>query len=560
MGEPRISFITVVADPPKAAFEKTIKSVLGQTRKQWEWLLVDDGSTEGWVAPRLTELAASDPRIRIVEHEGSGDEAAAGNAAIAAANGEFVAFLAQGDLLVGKAVDSMFTRIDKAQADGSSLDLCYSDQTFLGSPVPADKTEPDAARYIKPDWSPERLRHHFYTAHLSAFRKTTVEQVGGLREGFAGATLHDLTLRISEQGGKVLHAPAVLYRRQPDRVGDSDASTAGEAAWDAGVRAVQEHLDRVGIRATASRGALPGLFTISREPDVTTPVSIIIPTIGTRALVRGRRRTLVTESIRSLLENTDHPNVEFVVVYDTPTPASVLAELRALNAEFEAARIRLIQFREKFNWSAKNNVGASHASGDALIFLNDDVEAVSHGVIEHLLAPLGEEGVGMTGPKLLYENGLIQHAGVIYGSGLMRHTYYQQPDDNGAFGELTINRECSAMTGACFAVRRDVYEEAGGFNENLPLNYNDIDFCLKVRRNGYRLVWLHDVVLTHFESITRETGAMAFELETMWRRWNNVSRVPEAFSNTVRKPILKEELFGQQMAATATTPASVWLA
>jgi GT2 family glycosyltransferase len=246
-------------------------------------------------------------------------------------------------------------------------------------------------------------------------------------------------------------------------------------------------------------------------------------------------------------------------VYDTPTPADVLDKLRALNDEFEA-RIRLIEFREKFNWSAKNNVGAAHASGDAFIFLNDDVEADSHGVIENLLAPLREDGVGLTGPKLLFENGLIQHAGVIYGSGLMRHTYYKQPNNNGAYGELSINRESSALTGACLAVRREVYEEAGGFNENLPINYNDIDFCLKVRRSGRRLIWLHDVVLTHFESITRERGAKQWELDALWQRWNTVSRVSEGFSNTVRRPTNTEDLFRLQAVATATTPASAWLA
>lgn len=560
MGVPRFSLLTTVSDPPKAAFEKTVASVLAQTVKDWEWVIVDDASSENWVGPRLTDLASSDARIKVIRRPGPRNEAEAANAAIDASAGEFIAFLAQGDLLVAKAVDSMGARIDKAQADGSSVDLCYSDQVFIGSPVPADKTRPDVARYVKPEWSPERLRHHFYTAHLSAFRRSVVQQVGGCRDGFAGATLHDLTLRVTELGGKVLHAPVILYRRRPNRVGDSDADAARESAWDAGVRAVQEHLDRVGIAGTASRGVLPGLFHITREPDLTTPVSIIIPTIGTRALIHGRRRTLVTESIRSVLESTDHTNIEFVVVYDIPTPASVLSELRALNDEFEHARIRLIEFHEKFNWSAKNNVGASHASGDAFIFLNDDVEANSHGVVEQLLAPLREEGVGMTGAKLLFENGMIQHAGVIYGSGLMRHSYYRQPNDHGAYGELTINREASALTGACMAVRREIFDEAGGFNENLPINYNDIDFCHKVRRNGHRLLWLHDVVLTHFESITREAGAQQYELDTMWRRWNNVSRVPEGFSNTVRKSIKKEDLVLHEMSATATTPASAWLA
>jgi GT2 family glycosyltransferase len=551
MADPRISLVTVVAGPLDVAFDETVASVLAQSMAEWEWVLVDNG-TEAGSTPRLQDVAASDRRIRLVRCDDGLSAAAAANAGFAAASGEFVALLEPGDILVAKSIRTIVGAIEQAQAKGETVDLCYSDQSFIGADrEPKDDPEWVYYPYIKPDWSPERLRHHMYTAHLSAFRKEVFEEIGGFRDEYDGALLHDLTLRVGERGGTIVHTAAMLCRRRP--------SEPPSGATEAGIRAIRDHLDRVGIDATVTPGVLPGLFQVNRKPDVTTPVSIIIPTIGTHTYLRGERTTLVTHSIRSILENTDHQNIEIIVVYDTPTPASVLDQLRAMDDEFDA-RIRLIEFAKKFSWSEKNNVGVIHATGDVFVFLNDDVEAISHGVIEHLLAPLREPTVGMTGPKLLYENGRIQHAGVIYGAGMVAHNYYHQPDDGGAYGELTINREAAALTGACIAVRRDVFEEVGGFTETLPVNYNDVDFCFKVRGLGLRLLWQHDVVLYHFESITRQPGASLHEIDALRARWGNFVLGSERYSNTLRRPISKADLFAVQMTASAMTSASAWLA
>lgn len=528
MPSPRVSILTAVYNPPRAAFEDTVASVLAQTFADWQWVLSEDCSTEDWVRPRLRELAASDPRITVHERPENGGIVAASNDALAHAAGELVALLDNDDVLARDALEAMVAVFDEGDASGDPVDYAYSDQDLMR----ADGRTHTA--YFKPDWSPERFRHHMYTTHFSVLRRELVDRVGGFRTGFDGSQDHDLVLRVTEQARRIEHVPKVLYHWR--QVEGSTAATGGGAkpyAWDAGVRAVQQHLDRLGIPARAERAHFAGHYRVVREPDRTTPVSIVIPTIGSAGIVWGRRRVMVTETIRSVIAHSARTDLEFVVVYDTPTPAEVLQELRAI----EGARIKLVEFTQPFNFSAKCNVGALHASGEVLVFLNDDMEAESEGVIEQLIAPLREPGVGMTGPKLLFEELRIQHAGVTYGSGTISHAYYRvphHPDHRGPYGELWMNREVTALTGACVAVRREVFEDVGGFTERLPVNYNDVDFSLKVRSRGLRLVWLHDVVLFHFESVSRDNKVHDWERQILTRRWGDIRGVRERYSNNTR--------------------------
>ncbi|NUT56720.1 MAG: glycosyltransferase [Thermoleophilia bacterium] len=526
MSSPRVSIVTAVYNPPREAFEDTVRSVREQTFADWEWILTDDCSPAPWVAERLDRLAAEEPRIRVNHRPVNGGIVAASNDSLAGATGEFVALLDHDDVLSRRALATMVEAIDAGDEDGGPVDYAYSDQDLMTA---------DGRRhspYHKPDWSPERLRHHMYTSHFAVFRRSLVEEVGGFRAGFDGSQDHDLVLRVTERARGIVHVPEILYHWR--QVEGSVAFGGGEAkpyAWDAGVRAVQEHVDRLGLSARVSRGRSPGLYHVEREADTTTTVSIIIPTIGSGGVVWGARRTMVTETVRSVIAHSAHTAYELVVVYDAPTPGPVLKELRDI-ADESGVRLKLIPFREPFNFSAKCNVGALHSDGDVLVFLNDDMEAKTEGFIESLIAPLAEESVGATGPKLLFENLTVQHAGVSYGSGELGHRYYKErPDAIGNHGELWINREVSVLTGACLAIRRPVFDAVGGFSETFPVNYNDVDFCLKIRREGLRLVWLHDVVLYHFESISRSPDVRPWESRRITRRWDNYRHVPERYSN-----------------------------
>lgn len=455
------------------------------------------------------------PRISVVTIEADAS-AVACNADLRETDGEFVALLHPGDVLDPEAVPMVLGAIDAAAAAGKVVDFCYTDEARLQ----ADGTE---RPWLKPDWSPERLRHQMYASRLAVMRRSVVLDVGGFRPGFEGAHLHDLVLRVTERTAGIIHVPTVLCRTSAPEETDGPSRRAA-------IRAVQEHLDRVGIDAQATPGATPSTVRITRVPDSTTSVSIVIPTNGKEDRVWGETRSLVTECVRSVLRHSAHESLEFIVVYDPPTPAATLDELRSIGDEY-GVRMRLIAYREPFNFAAKCNVGACHATGDVLLFLNDDMEAVSNGIVETLIAPLREEGVGMTGAKLLFENGTIQHGGVVYGDGVIANAFHGAPgDEPGPHGDLTINRECSALTGACIAMKRTIFEYVGGFNEALAGSFNDVDLCHKVRILGLRLLWLHDVVLYHFESLSRDPRVNARELRELTTRWGSYKAQRDPFT------------------------------
>lgn len=510
--------LTVLDATPDAWIADTVRSMRRQSTETWQWVVaLTDEAPEASVD--AIREAASDRRIAVVE---GGDDP--WGAALAAAQGELVAALVAGDTLPKEALRHVLAAFD----DGSGVDVAYTDHDLL------DAQGHRHDREIKPDWSPERLRHHHYVGQLTVLRRALVEQVGGYRPELAGAVHHDLALRVTEQARRVVHVRRVLYHSR-DQAGP-DAPWARERPFsaDAAVRAVQDHLDRVGVAATAEPGAEEGLVRVRRAPDLTTPVSVIIPTIGTKAEVGGRERTMVIETIRSIAARSEHRDVEYVVVYDRPTPEEVLDELRALRTD-PGLRIKLIVFPEPFNFSAKCNYGAGFADGEVLLFLNDDMEAIGEGVIESLIAPLAEEGVGATGPKLRFEDGRIQSAGIQFGSGHIRNRYrLADPKDAGEAAELLLSREATGLTGACLAMHRTLFDEIGGFPESFPMNYNDVDLGLKILRHGRRLLWLHDVELFHFESVTRDRTVHPAELERLTHRWGDRRVVRERYSSGVR--------------------------
>lgn len=552
-GVPRISILTAVYGPPLDAFEDTVASVLGQGFADWEWVLVDDCSPDPAVRARLQALAATDPRVRVHLRETNGGIVAASGDALSRARAEFVALLDHDDVLtpdalqvVIDAIDGVLPAVDdisdvkdavQVEQGPREVDYLYSDQDLMKRG--GATSEP----FHKPDWSPERLRHHMYTGHLSVLRRSLALEVGGFRATYDGSQDHDLVLRVTERARQVVHVPRVLYHWRQVEGSAADDPHAKPYAWDAGVRAVQDHLDRVGIPARVEKGERPGRYVVHREPDLITPVSVVIPTRGSRGLVWGSERVMVLEAVRSVRAHSRHEQVEFVVVHDTDTPPAVLDALRALATDGPGAGagpgidLTLVPYEPPFNFSEKCNLGALHARHDTLIFLNDDVEAESDGVIEQLIAPLREPGVGITGAKLLFEDLHVQHAGVSYGSGTIAHAYHHAgPLVYGHHGELFMNREVTALTGACVAVRRSVFEEVGGFSEAFPMNYNDVDFSLKIGRLGLRRIWLAGCVLFHFESVTRSTVVHDEERKRIVRRWGNYLVVPERYSSNVRRP------------------------
>lgn len=504
---PRISVLTTVFDPERDHLEACLRSVVEQDFDDWEHILVDDASTRPWVLETLRAAAASDPRVHLVERTENGGIVAASTDALAAASGELVALLDHDDVLDPRALGAM------SAACTDEVDVAYSDHDLLR----ADGRF--ATPSFKPDFSPERLRSQNYITHMLVARRSLVDEVGGFRTGFDGAQDHDLVLRLTERARGVAHVSIVLYHWRQSPASVTTSSENKRWAFEAGVKAVADHCDRVGIDAAVELTDEDGCYRVVRRLTSEPLVSVVIPTRGTAGRVWGTSRVFVVDAVRSVLERSTYQHLEFVIVHDTATPAPVIRTLERLLGD----RLVLVEYdRPTFNFSEKMNLGAIHASGDLLLLLNDDTELIEPTSIATLVAHLQSEDAALVGAKLLFADGTLQHGGHVYHHDLMHACLSWRGDSAGPWPlrPLAVERECSGVTAAAALVKRSAFEEIGGFPEDLPLNFNDVDFSLKLRSAGHRIVWTPWASWYHFESKTRVPRLAEGEYEFINTRWH----------------------------------------
>lgn len=538
MSEPLFSIITPVYQPPPDVLERMLASVRAQTYPGWEHCVVDDAGAESHVWELLEAAAREDPRVRVHRAAGRSGIAGASNAALELARGKFVALLDHDDELAPQALERI---AERAEGD-DRVDLLYSDE---------DKVDPGGRRFdpfVKPDWSPDRLRGQMYTGHLCVLRRSLVEEIGGFRPGFDGAQDWDLVLRATERARRVARVPEILYHWRT--LPASAASELGAKPWanEASRRALDDHLKRAGIEATAeSVPHYPGYYwlaPVAGDPRDQPLVSVVIPTAGTAQRIDGRKRALVCNCVESLLRRSTHENLEIVVVADEAVREDVREELRELGGE----RLRLVDYEGQFNFAAKINLGARAASGEFLLLLNDDVEVLPDGWrprpkwalhpvpdwplsrdgrrawIEAMLVYARQPGVGAVGAKLYFPDGSLQHVGVALMRGAPGHPFYGvRGNTSGYFGNLVVASNYAAVTAACMMTTRAAFEAVGGFDESWPVNYNDVDFCLELRERGLRSVCVPWVELLHRESASRGKGSVAAaELQALRSKWGGL--------------------------------------
>jgi glycosyltransferase involved in cell wall biosynthesis len=522
MTTPRFSVITPVHDPPIPVLEAMLASVADQTYESWEHCLVDDGSTDPQVWATLQRAAAHDRRVHIARREQAGGIVAASNDALDLAQGEFVAFCDHDDLLHRDAL----ARVSRAIDEAPDVDYLYTDE---------DKVDDDGTHhtlFLKPDWTPERMRVQMYTCHLSVARRALVEEVGRLRPGFDGSQDWDLVLRLTERARRIVHVRDVCYHWRT--VAGSAAADIDAKPWaiDAARRAIADHLARVGLEGTVADTPYGGVFRIRPALRSHPLVSIVIPTAGSSKIVRGALEPLVVRCVRSIVERSTYENYELVIVADAPTPAPVRAALTEIAGE----RVRFVEFNAPFNFSQKINLGALHARGDLLLLLNDDIEVLPDGWrdqwpaldgrsewLESMVMYAKQPDVGAVGARLYFGDLRIQHAGVVMHDGLPSHQYRGFPSTYpGYFANAVTAHDFLALTAACLMVPRRAFEDVGGLSLQFPVNFNDVDFCLKLHVAGYRCVYDADVELLHYESATREAHVNAWEIDALRWRWAKV--------------------------------------
>ncbi len=487
--KPLISVLMPVYDPPRAEFQEAIDSVRAQLYPHWELCVADDASLAPHVAEILHKTASEDPRIRWIRRELNGHISAASNSALALASGDFVALMDHDDVLPEHALYEVAVVLNRDPA----LDIIYSDE---------DQIDADGLRqmpYFKTDWNIDLLLAHNMISHLGIYRRSLLEGVGGFREGFEGSQDYDIALRCADATvpERIFHIPSVLYHWRRDHGNASFSERQLEKCSQAALRAISEHLGRRHQEAQVEpHPILPQWSRVIRPVPKPAPlVSLIVPTCD--------RADLLDLCVAGILDRTDYSPIEVLIVdHESRRPETfeLFDKLR------QDPRARILAYSGPFNYSAINNMAVRQAKGSIICLANNDIDVINPDWLSEMVALAVLDNVGAVGAKLLYPNDRVQHGGVVLGvGGVANHfNYLRKREDVGYFGRNVLTSSVSAVTGACLVVRKSVFEEVGGLNEaDLPVAFNDVDLCLKIRKRGYRNVWTPHAELYHYESASR---------------------------------------------------------
>ena len=492
---PFISIVTPVYNTEPGELRACIESVRNQVYPNWELCLWDDASASEKVRKVLREYESLGERIKVRYSDTNQGISLASNGALSMSGGEFIGLLDHDDELSPNALYEV-VQVLQGQRDANVI---YSDE---------DKLEPAGRRsdpYFKPDWSPELLRSNMYTCHFSVYRKSLVDQLGGFRQGFEGSQDYDLMLRISERTNRILHVPKVLYHWRKTAGSAAGSTSAKNYAYIAGRRALAEHAERRGTSAEVVAGRWPGFYRLKYRVNPER-VSVIIPSRDKLNVLR--------KCIESIEAKTNYPDYEALIVDNNSSEPETKAYLARL-------KHKVLDFQEPFNFSRIINYAAKCAAGRYLLFLNNDTEVISPDWIQSLVELGQQPEIGVAGAKLLYPDGTIQHIGVTLGlGGAAGHPLTGfSADSPHYFGLTGVIRNCSAVTAACMLVRREVFDEVGGFDEDMPVAFNDVDFCMRVLRAGYRIVVTPYALLHHHESASRGYELDPGDIAFMKKRW-----------------------------------------
>jgi GT2 family glycosyltransferase len=509
---PLISVVMPVSDAPIDWVCDAIESVRGQIYPRWELCITADAPSRS-MRGILSIFAASDPRIRWTRWKRNGQIAAAMNDAISLADGGFVALMDHGDLLSERALYEVVAALDAAP----QTDLLYSDEDRI------DHLGHRQLPFFKPAWDPDLILGQNYLNHLVVYRRSLLEQLGGLRQGFEGGEDHDLVLRALTHTTpeRIRHIPAVLYHW---RLRDDRPVSASQFAQHINTarRAIEDHLpSRPGGRgARVEPCPLAPEWHRVRWPLPSEPplVTVVIPTRDKAALL--------ARAVEGVLNHTAYSHIDVIIADNESTESASLALMSSLTLD---PRVRVVRLPGPFNYAAINNEAVRYARGEILLFLNNDITVIEpfwlHELVAHALRP----DVGAVGTKLLFPDGTVQHAGVILGvpslpgrPGVARHFGMKHTQrDKGYVGQLVLARTVSASTAACLAMRKSVFDTVGGFDEvNLAVSYNDVDLCLRIREQGLRIVWTPFAELVHHESASRGSDVAPENIYRAGREWN----------------------------------------
>jgi O-antigen biosynthesis protein len=481
---PKISIIMPVWNTDLIYLKRAIVSVINQTYDNWELCIADGNSSNLKIKQTILEYANMDTRIKAKYLENNKGISGNSNEALSLATGEHIGLLDHDDELT---CDALYEVVKVLNKD-STLDFIYTDE---------DKIDLHEKRFdpsFKPDWSPDLLLSRMYTCHFSVYRKALIDSIGGFRSKYDGSQDYDLVLRVTERTDKIYHIPQILYHW---RMTSESAATNPQNktyAYKAGRTALLDYINRNKIKGQVYETSMQGLYRVQREIVGNPLVSIILPTKD--------KTKLLKRCVDSILKNTTYSNYELLIIDNQSEKIEELLEYCKLIGS--RSNVKVTKYAKHFNFAALNNFAVSQCIGEHVVFLNNDTEVISQEWLTAMLEHSQRKEVGAVGAKLLYPDGSIQHSGVILGyRDFSGHVCQRIPDQNGYLGRTGIINNYTAVTAACMMVRKALFCELGGFNEDLAIDFNDIDLCLRMREKGYLVVFTPYARLYHRESFTR---------------------------------------------------------
>jgi len=528
---PKISVIVPMYNTKEVFFKELVDSMLNQTYTNWE-LCLADGSPEK--NEELKKYYESDERIKYNFLGGNKGIAGNTNSAIEMVTGDYIALLDHDDVLPANALYEVVNYINKYP----NSEFLYSDE---------DKIDEHKNRYdahFKPDFAPDTLRCQNYICHFSIFKKELMDKLQGFRPDYDGAQDYDIFLRMSEvvKPENITHIPKILYHWRVHNESTAKLnSNAKNYAFEAGKKAIEDHLKRVGLEGTVSEGCIEGIYKVEYKVKGNPRVSIVIP--------NKDGQDILEVCINSVLEKTTYENYEIIVVENNSTSEEIYEYYKKI---INNEKIRIVNYntgkeikdesecsieytnnnrrevKPGFNYSAIINFGTKFATGEYSIQLNNDTELITPNWLESMVGFCQREDVGAVGCKLYYPDETIQHAGIIVGiGGIAGNRFKSIPKDgHGYFARESMVENLSAVTGACLMTKTKIFEEVNWMDETLAVAFNDVDFCLKIREKGYLVVYDPYVEFWHYESKSRgyentpeKLKRFQGEIDTFEKRW-----------------------------------------
>lgn len=518
---PKISIICPIWNTPENFLTEMIESVISQTYSNWELCLSDGNSTKEHIRRILNNYKNRDNRIKVKFLDKNLGISGNSNEALNLAIGDYIGLLDHDDMLAPFALFEVI----KALNENPNADFIYSDE---------DQISEDGKKrffpHFKPDFSPDTLRSHNYICHLSIFKKELLSNIGFFREGYEGSQDYDLILRASEKAENIVHVPKILYHWRISQNSTALWTGSKTYAHASAKKALEDHLKRVGLDGKVDDGLSQGSYKITYNINKNLLVSIIIPN-------KDHEEDL-KRCIYSIMEKSTYKNFDIIIVENNSEYSSTFKFYDSLVLKYD--NIKIIEWNKPFNYSSVNNYAVEFAKGDILLFLNNDTEVINNDWLEIMLEHVQRKEVGAVGAKLYYPNNTIQHGGVIIGiAGPAGHSHKGFSRNLcGYMNRLCVIQNLSAVTGACFMIRKEVFKEAGGFDENIKIAFGDVDLCLKIRTKKYLVVWTPFAELYHYESKTRgyedtpeKRKRFNEEIELFHNKWRDILEKGDPYYN-----------------------------